>query len=113
MRSIDRALLLDIHFKRRKNEIIKRFNGNIQGKRLWFYISKKTKKKFYKEVKTMNLCFPNGKKVLPFRISDQMAISNQQIAYISCACWIRSKLDQNIIKIDYEKFLNNNHYIID
>ena len=92
---------------------LKDLMGIYEGKRLWFYISKKTKKKFYKEVKTMNLCFPNGKKVLPFRISDQMAISNQQIAYISCACWIRSKLDQNIIKIDYEKFLNNNHYIID
>lgn len=42
-----------------------------------------------------------------------MAIFNQEISYISCACWIQSKLDQNIVKTDYEKFLKDHNYILD
>lgn len=66
-----------------------------------------------KEVKYLNVSFSSGEKVLPFRMSDQMAIFNQEISYISCACWIQSKLDQNIVKTDYEKFLKDHNYILD
>ncbi len=82
------------------------------GKRLWFYIPKKSRKNFYKEVKKMGVKFSSGKKILPFRITEMMAISNGQLSYISCASWIRSKLDKNVIKIDYKKFIDKENYVI-
>ena len=84
-----------------------------EGKRLWFYIPRKSKRVFYKEIKKMDIKFSMNKKISPFKISDMMAISNGQLSYISCACWIRSKLDKNIIKIDYKKYIDGESYLID
>ncbi len=41
-----------------------------------------------------------------------MTERNGQISYLSCACWIRFKFDQTIIKINHKKFIDNESYII-
>lgn len=83
-----------------------------KGKRLWFYVPKKVSRKFYKEIKSFH--FDDGGKIRLISIGERMAVRpDKTVAYISCSSWMLSKASDEIVKIDYEKLIKGNDYIIE